>query len=111
MQHVFWIEDKKLAGRPGPDFAAWDLDELSRSGFKAILSVNDGELCRPQEIRTLGLAYALISLSENAPPQPGDRKICISNLPKAFEFIATQTQFGPVLVHCRSGKDRTGLVM
>jgi hypothetical protein len=75
MQHTFWIEYKKLAGRPDPNFEAWDLSEFSRSGFKAILSVNDGELCRPEEIKALGMAYAVIPLSENAPPQSGDRDI------------------------------------
>lgn len=111
MKHTFWIADKKLAGRPGPNFEPWDLQELSRSGFTAILSVNDGELCRPDEIAAFGMEYAAIPLSENAPPQVGDRDICIANLPKALAFIQTHNRLGPVLVHCRSGKDRTGLVM
>jgi protein-tyrosine phosphatase len=66
---------------------------------------------RNKEFAALGMNYAAVPLSENAPPQIGDRDICLANLPRALAFIKTQCEFGPVLIHCRSGKDRTGLVM
>lgn len=56
------------------------------------------------------MAYACIPLSPNAPPRPGDLEHCLSALPLAYAFVTEQlAQNQKVLVHCSSGKDRTGL--
>jgi protein-tyrosine phosphatase len=112
MQHLFWLLPKRLAGRSGPNLDPWDLKELAASGIHAVLSVNDGELCHPTDFDSLGIAYACVPLSEAAPPRPGDHELCVSRLPAAFEFAEKHISAGKtVLVHCRSGKDRTGMFM
>ena len=50
-------------------------------------------------------------MSSNAPVRKGDSELCLINLPKAMNFINENLLNGPVLIHCRSGKDRTGMVM
>ena len=90
---------------------AWDLDELHSSGIAAILSVNDGEAVHESLLDSLGIAYATIPMSGNAPVRAGDQALCLRNLPRAMAFIGDNLDVGPVLVHCRSGKDRTGLVL
>ena len=39
MDHVYWIIEDQLAGRPGPTRAPWDLDVLYAGGIRAIASV------------------------------------------------------------------------
>lgn len=112
MDKLFWIIPEHLAGRPGPDEELWDLQALHEGGIGAILSVNDGRLCNPQEMASLNIAYACYPLSDSAPPQPGDAERCLKILPSAYEFIETQLRQGRrVVVHCSGGNDRTGLCL
>ena len=112
MDHIFWVVPNLLAGRCGPNEQPWRLKHLRQSGFGAVLSVNDGELCRPEDFAAGGLAYACIPLSRNAPPCDGDLEYCLGVLPAALAFVEGNIrQRIPVLVHCSAGKDRTGLFM
>ena len=111
MEHVFWLEKGKIAGRTGPNSNSWNPGDFVDNGFSAIISVNDGELCHIEDIENAGLAYECIPMSENAPPRPGDKEKCLNNLPRAYKFIKSHLRNGSVLIHCRSGKDRTGLLM
>ena len=111
MEHVFWLRNGKVAGRSGPNSNVWDLNEIKASGFSAILSVNNGEAVHESMLSSLGIAYSNIPMSSNAPVRDGDKELCLENLPKATEFIRKNMMIGPVLVHCRSGKDRTGMVL
>ena len=111
MEHVYWLRDGKVAGRSGPNHNPWDLEELKSNGFAAILSVNHGDDVHESLLHSLGIEYAAIPMSSNAPIREGDREFCLQNLPRAMSFIRENLPCGPVLVHCRSGKDRTGMVL
>ncbi len=111
MKHVFWLRKDKIAGRSGPNSDMWDLNEIKAGGIAAILSVNHGDAVHESLLSNLGIAYSIIPMSSNAPVRDGDKELCLANLPKAMEFIREQMMGGPVLVHCRSGKDRTGMVL
>jgi protein-tyrosine phosphatase len=59
-----------------------------------------------------GITYACVPLSANAPPQPGDDHRCRCALLQAYAFVQAQMAQGHgVVVHCSSGKDRTGLFL
>lgn len=111
MKHVFWLIESKIAGRSGPNLDAWNLAELKEQGIAAILSVNFAELVDSAEMDKVGIKHDNIPMSPNAPVQAGDKETCLANLPKAMDFIAANKALGRILIHCRSGKDRTGLVM
>jgi protein-tyrosine phosphatase len=112
MENVFWLIPGQLAGRPGPDRAPWNLASLRDAGIQAVLSVNDGPLCHPEDFAACGISYACIPLSENAPPRSGDDEICLRALPLAYDFVRQQISAGrATVVHCSSGKDRTGLFL
>jgi protein-tyrosine phosphatase len=109
---TFWIEAGRLAGRPGPNREPWDVETLYRGGIRAVLSVNDGEQCQAIEFATRGMAYLCAPMPDHVPPRPGDEWSCGVALERASAFIHTHLNAGrPVLVHCSSGKDRTGLVL
>jgi protein-tyrosine phosphatase len=112
LDKVFWVIPGRLAGRSGPDRDPWDLPALRAGGIRAVLSVNDGELCSAGDFAAHGIDYACVPFSTNTPPLPGDDRICLDALPKAHAFTAVQLAAGrPVLVHCTAGKDRTGLFL
>jgi protein-tyrosine phosphatase len=112
MRNVFWLREGMIGGRTGPNRDAWNPKELADGGVGAVLSVNDGELVHPDDFAKVGIDYACAPLSDAAPPQSGDFGICIDALPKALKFALRSIQSGrSVLVHCSSGKDRTGMFL
>ena len=112
MLHVFWLIPEKLAGRPGPNQEPWNADDLKRGGIGAVLSVNAGILVNPDDFYSRGMAYAKVPFSDKAPPMPGDLEICLNALPRAYAFVSEEIRAGKgVMVHCTSGKDRTGLLL
>ncbi len=112
MNHVLWLVPGVLAGRSGPNRDPWDAQDLRAGGIGAILSVNDGDVCHPEDFAALGMSYRCIPLSDNEPPRDGDMKHCLAALPEAYDYVRGELdEQRAVLVHCRSGKDRTGLFM
>jgi protein-tyrosine phosphatase len=112
MEHVFWLIEGRLAGRPGPDREPWDLEDLRSLGIDALLTLNEGEGFEASEAAARGLHYHCARLPPNAPPLEGDEEICLAALPAAYDFVHDQHASGrAVLAHCTAGKDRTGLFM
>jgi protein-tyrosine phosphatase len=112
MKHVFWLVPGALAGRSGPNLHPWDAEDLRAGGIGAVLSVNDGAACHAEDFTALGMSYRCIPLSDNAPPCDGDIEHCLDTLPEAYDYVRFEIDSQrAVLVHCRSGKDRTGLFM
>jgi protein-tyrosine phosphatase len=112
MKHVFWLVPGALAGRSGPNLHPWDAEDLRAGGIGAVLSVNDGAACHAEDFTALGMSYRCIPLSDNAPPRDGDLEHCLDALPEAYDYVRFEIdRRRAVLVHCRSGKDRTGLFM
>ncbi len=107
---LYWLEPDVLAGRAGPNRVPWDLDTLRATGITTVLSVNDGESCRPADFSAAGLGYRRIPFSRHAPPAPGDLEHCVAALGRAYDHVSECLAARErVLVHCSSGKDRTAL--
>lgn len=111
MRHLFWLYPGEIAGRPGPDLAPWQLEELRSGGIGAILSVAE-EYPDGLEATAAGLEHAWLPFPSVAPPGPQDERLCRELLPEALDRIDEwRSGRKVVLVHCAAGKDRTGLVM
>ena len=112
MRHTYWLISNKLCARPGPNEAPWDPQELHNAGVRAVLSVNKADGVVPRELTRLGISYKRVTLPMATPPGVKDMRICQRRLPKAYRFAKEQIDAGrPLLVHCRHGKDRTGLFL
>jgi protein-tyrosine phosphatase len=112
MRNVFWLREGVIAGRSGPNRSAWSPADLAEGGIGAVLSVNDGELVHGSDLDAVGIKYRCVPLSDAAPPFPGDLQVCVDALPKGLEFALSSIGSGrSVLVHCSSGKDRTGMFL
>ena len=112
MEHIFWLIENEICGRPGPNHEPWDLEELSNTGVGAILSVNSGYSVCKDDLALNGLRHLCVPLAVSAPPLEGELELCVERLPIAFRFVQDNVKEGKsVLVHCRHGKDRTGLFL
>lgn len=112
MKHIFWLIQGQLCGRAGPNHEPWDASELQIAGVGAVLSVNSADSVYPDDFSAVGMSHRCIPLAANAPPREGDLELCLARLPLAYEYALNEIESGnPVLVHCRQGKDRTGLFM
>ncbi len=112
MKHIFWLIEDQLCGRSGPNHEPWDAAELKSAGVGAVLSVNHAESVYAEDFSAVDMPYRCIPLAANAPPRHDDLELCLTRLPIAYEYALNQIESGhSVLVHCRHGKDRTGLFM
>ncbi len=112
MKHVFWLIDKEICGRPGPNHQPWVPEAFSKAGIGAILSVNSAESVYEDELTPHGISHKCVPLAANAPPEPGELELCLERLPHAYQYARSHVEAGKaVMVHCRQGKDRTGLFM
>jgi protein-tyrosine phosphatase len=112
MQHIFWLIEGELCGRSGPNHQPWNAQELKAAGIGAVLSVNNAESVYPDEFDSAGIVYRCIPLASNAPPRPGDLELCLERLEMCYAYARSEIEAGrTLLVHCRHGKDRTGMFM
>ena len=110
MNQVFWISDGKLGGRPGPHRSPWSVEELSST---IDVVVNISEHPSPErEFAVLGIKHIWIPLPTTVPPDAQAERMCMECLPRAESYLSEQLREGcRVLVHCVSGKDRTGMLL
>jgi protein-tyrosine phosphatase len=110
MDHVFWLLDGLLAGRPGPVEAPWDLAELRRAGLRVIVSLNTEP--DPTEIAAAGLEHYSLPQMPNLPVVAPLQDLLLRGIEPVLATIRDKVSAGhPTLVHCHAGKDRTGLVL
>lgn len=106
---VYWLIPGLLAGRPGPQWVEWSLEELWGMGFRTIVSLirADGEA-----IRAAGFRHYQVPLPGQMAFLPFWRCRLVQRMLAVVDFIACELAAGrPTLVHCRQGKDRTGAVL
>ena len=110
MKSVFWLIQDSVAGRPGPKNAPWVLTDIRAAGFDTVLNLSGHEPDYPA-FELAGLQAAWIPLPSEIPPTEDSEIRCQEALPRAYDFLAAQIDAGRrVLVHCFSGRDRTGLL-
>ena len=111
MQHVYWLIPGRLAGRPGPACAPWDLGELWRAGLRIIITLDErgvdaGAVQRAGFVHRLAEQPAIELRTFTA------QQRCVDGVNEVLPFIHAQvTAARPTLVHCWAGQDRTGATL
>ncbi|MGC9398003.1 MAG: tyrosine-protein phosphatase [Anaerolineae bacterium] len=110
MEHVYWIIEGKLAGRPGPTRAPWDPEALYAGGIRAVASLAAEVKVPPLE------PYGFVHHRAHFPPllllSKGLQRAFIHECLPVWRFIRAQLEAErPTLVHCYAGNDRTGAVL
>jgi len=110
MEHIYWVIDNLLGGRPGPQLEPWDPAELAAGGVQTVVSLSQEE-----EIEDLS-PYGLTHRQADFPPvllfSKGMQKAFIYQALPVWAYIDDQLKAGsPVIVHCHHGKDRTGAIL
>ena len=96
-----WIRDGELAGMAYPDAAAWPL--LVEEGIGAVVSLTGRR--PPGDPEAAGLAVLHAPIPDFGIPSDAD-------LRRTLRFIKQHVDDGRgVVVHCRAGQGRTGLVL
>ncbi len=110
MEHVYWVIDHLLAGRPGPQLEPWDPAELYAAGIRTIISLAAEEPVDGLE------SYGITHYRADFPPvmlfSKGMQKAFIYQAIPVWDLIEEQLERGmPTLVHCHAGQDRTGAIL
>jgi hypothetical protein len=110
MEHVYWVIENELAGRPGPTRAPWDLETLYAGGIRAIVS-----LAADVDVPPLD-EHGFVHYQAQLPPMllttKGLQKAFIHEVLPIWRFIHAQLgAVRPTMVHCYAGNDRTGAVL
>lgn len=104
MDHVWTVDDGRLAGRCGPQKAAWNLASLKRDGFTAVVSLE----CHDPGIEAVtkaGLRHLKICVEDFTAPTP-------EQIEEFNTFVDREIAAGGrVLVHCYAGRGRTGTMI
>jgi len=98
---IYTIEGGRVAGRPGPAWAPWDLVAIRAAGFSVIVSFDCVETDF-DEIQATGLEHKAICVEDFSAP-------AIDQLVEFNEFVDRKLAEGKrVLTHCLAGRGRTG---
>jgi protein-tyrosine phosphatase len=110
MDHIYWLLDGTLAGRPGPVQAPWDLEVLRAAGLRVIVSLNTEP--DPTEVIAAGLRHYSLPIPPILPLTEALQDMVLHRLEEVLAIIHAEVSDGqPTLVHCHAGKDRTGLAL
>ena len=111
MREVFWLIPDQLAGRPGPEYRTWSLEELRANGFITVINLSETAPDRSLFFAA-GIQAHWIPLPGPVPADSSAESACRSSLPIVYEAIAhSLSHNSPTLVHCFAGLDRTGLAL
>jgi predicted protein tyrosine phosphatase len=109
-KHIFWVHERELAGRAGPEKLPWNVQELVNEGIGAVVSLAgpvDSIALRRAGVEHLHLPVPMVLLdSERA------QRRFLEVMPLVLDFVQRAIQsHKPVLIHCYHGCDRTGTAL
>lgn len=87
------------------------MNELRAAGIDAVINLSE----YPSDVvafEAAGMEANWVPLPTDIPPTADSEMKCVTALPAALAFVASQMSRGRrTLVHCHAGKDRTGLLL
>jgi protein-tyrosine phosphatase len=108
---TYSVEPGLLFGRPGPNKSRWNLDAFKLRGLAVVVSLVHIE--DPKAVARAGLKHYVIPFEDrlHLPYKTANRFVLeiFDEFDRVLDFHLPRRE--PVLVHCNSGKDRTGLLL
>ncbi len=110
MEHVYWVIEGALAGRPGATREPWNPEALYAGGLRTVVSL--AREVEVEELTTFGLRHHRTPFPPLLLGSEGLQKAFIYQALPVWRFIHGELEAGrPTLVHCHAGQDRTGAVL
>jgi len=107
MEHVFWVIDGLLGGRPGPVTAPWQAEQLGRGSVRTIVSLN--REANADELAAAGLVHHPLPMPPILPVTGVLQDLLLAGLEEVLPRVHEEVVAGrPTVIHCHEGKDRTG---
>ena len=110
MEHVYWVIEGRLAGRPGPVRHPWNPAALYGGGIRVVVSLAEEEPV--EDLSKYGLEHHYSPFPPIFLFSAGMRKAFIHEALPVWALVHEKMKAGlPTLVHCHAGQDRTGLIL
>lgn len=110
MEHVYWVIEQLLAGRPGPVLAPWSPKALYEGGIRTVISLASEEPV--DDLSAFGFEHYRPAFPPVNLFSIGMRKAFIYQAIPIWQTIDEQMRANrPTLVHCHAGQDRTGAIL
>jgi protein-tyrosine phosphatase len=110
MEHVFWLIDGVLGGRPGPVKAPWRPEELHAGAVRSVVSLN--REAAGEELVAAGLVHHAQPLPPILPVTGVLQDVLLHGLEEVLPRVHEEVSAGrATVIHCHAGKDRTGLAL
>ncbi len=111
MRHVYWLLPERLAGRPGPTWEPWCLQEIRDAGFDVVLNLSE-HAPADEEFGKVHLDVHWTPFPTTVPPDTRAEALCLNLVPQVHSILERELERGRrILVHCVAGNDRTGLLL
>lgn len=109
MEHVYWVIDRVLGGRPGPSCAPWNLEEFAQQRVGGIVSLCDNVSKTTLERLQIEHLQIDCQLPGETTEQVAWFKEVIPSVRALLERCRAKET--AMVVHCHHGLDRTGVVL
>lgn len=106
MKEIYWVNNQ-LAGRCGPDWVSWNLDEIRGAGFKKIISFDAGGI-NHDEIISFGFEHYEFYTEDIVPIYKDDINLFFEYIRDFIDICNNPKEKDkPILIHCFAGLDRS----
>ena len=108
---TYAAEPGLLYGRPGPSKSRWSLPAIRAAGIRVIVSLVPNPTSR--EVEAEGMIHYPLLFEDHIRQPYRSANAPIKAILQAFDHILDRhlPRREPILVHCNSGRDRTGLLL
>ena len=107
MRNIYWVIKDQLAGRCGPDYISWNLEDLYKAGFRTIISFDASGIYR-NCITSSGFNHFEFYTIDIVPTYRDDINQFLEYIDEFIDLCNNlEKNDKPILTHCFAGLDRS----
>ncbi|MCL2915326.1 protein phosphatase [Shewanella corallii] len=112
MKHLFWLVEGDIAGRCGPDTAAWNVTELQDAGFKSVLALSPLSETRKDALNSADIECRFLDMTTSTLLDDAVTPEFCATVAECIGLINQCRELNkPILLCCDTGNELTSLVM